>query len=261
MRRAPISAADARAHDALAGRVAIVTGAGRGLGLAITHALTALGVHVAALDIAPEGAAGVADLTLTCDVADVDQIDAAVTTATDELGAPTLLVSNAGVNAGADPAGMAVAEYDRFMAVDLRASWALARAAVPAMRQEGRGSIVNVSSNHALVTHTGMYPYAAAKAGLLGLTRSLALELAPSVRVNAVCPGWTRTPLVDQWLAEQPDAEAAERHIADRIPLGRISDAEEIADVVVFLLGPGARAITGATIVADGGVSIAANYA
>lgn len=249
------------APDALAGRVAIVTGAGRGVGLAIARTLAAHDVRVAALDTAPDGAAGVAELTLTCDVADVGQVDAAVATAADELGAPTLLVNNAGVNIGADPAQMTVADYDRFMAVDLRASWALARAVVPAMRRESRGSIVNVSSNHALVTHAGMYPYAAAKAGLLGLTRSLALELAPAIRVNAVCPGWTRTPLVDRWLADQPDAAAAERHITGRIPLRRIVDAEEVADVVVFLLGRGARAITGATVVADAGVSIAANYA
>ena len=116
---------------------------------------------------------------------------------------------------------------------------------------------LNISSIHARLTVPNMSPYAAAKAGLEGLTRSLALEYGTrGVRVNAVAPGFTRTRLVEEWLERQPDPQAARREILDRHPLGRFAEPTDVAEVVAFLLEDGSRAITGATIAVDCGLGV-----
>ena len=130
-----------------------------------------------------------------------------------------------------------------------------ARAAAPA-RGHGGGSIVNVSSIHAVVTRDSFFPYAAAKAGLVGLTRSLALDYGPrGVRVNCVCPGFTRTRLVEESLRLAADPEAAERDMMAAVALGRIADPSEVASVIAFLASPDAAYVTGATLFVDGGLT------
>ena len=120
-----------------------------------------------------------------------------------------------------------------------------------------RGSIVNIASIHASVTIAGMFPYAAAKSGLVGLTRSLALDYAPlGIRVNAVLPGWTRTRLIEEWFRMQPDPAAAEQHILDVHPLRRIATPAEIANLVAFVASDEASAITGAALAIDCGLGI-----
>jgi NAD(P)-dependent dehydrogenase (short-subunit alcohol dehydrogenase family) len=130
----------------------------------------------------------------------------------------------------------------------------LAKAALPGLIERG-GAIVNISSIQARLTLRGFFPYAAAKAGLEGLTRSLALEYAPAgVRVNAVAPGYTETRLVQEWLDLQDDPAAARKSVLAKIPLGRIADPREIGSAVVFLLSDQASAITGTTLAVDCGV-------
>ena len=125
------------------------------------------------------------------------------------------------------------------------------------MRRNRRGSIVNIASIHARLTMPGMFPYAAAKAGLVGLTRSLALDCArDNIRVNAVLPGWTRTRLVDEWFRMQPDPEAAEARILDAHPMGRIASPQEIASVVAFVASDDASAMTGASVPVDCGLGV-----
>jgi NAD(P)-dependent dehydrogenase (short-subunit alcohol dehydrogenase family) len=148
-------------------------------------------------------------------------------------------------------------EWDRVCGVDLKGAWLCAKYALRPMTRAGRGSIVNIASIHATLTIRGMFPYAAAKAGLVGLTRSLALEYAASgIRVNAVLPGYTRTRLVEEWLARQPDPAEAERRVLTSIPLGRIATPAEIANLVAFVASDEASAITGASLAADGGLSV-----
>ena len=168
-----------------------------------------------------------------------------------------VLVNNAGVNAYFDATEMTEAEWDRVFAVDLKGAWLCAKHALRAMKRAGRGSIVNIASIHATLTIPGMFPYAAAKSGIVGLTRSLALDYAPmGIRVNAVLPGWTRTRLVEEWFAMQPDPAEAERRVVSVHPLRRIATPAEIANLVAFVASDEASAITGAALAADCGLGV-----
>ncbi|HEY6737718.1 MAG TPA: SDR family oxidoreductase, partial [Actinopolymorphaceae bacterium] len=144
---------------------------------------------------------------------------------------------------------------DDVFAVDLKGAWLLARAVLPAMIERRKGSIVNIASVHATLTAKGYFPYAACKSGLVGLTRSLALDVAEhGVRVNAVSPGWTRTRLVDEYFAMQDDP-TVEQQVVDVHPLGRIGTPTEVAEVVCFLASDAASFVTGAEWSVDGGFS------
>ena len=236
------------------GSVVAVTGGARGIGAATVRAFHEAGASVASLDLDPPNAAG-GTLVEQCDVSsptDVAKSFAAIEAA---LGPVDVLVNNAGVNAGYDPVSMSPDEWDTFFAVDLRSMWLCSRAVLPRMRELGGGSIVNVASIQATLTQAGAFPYSAAKAGVLGLTRSLALEEGPyGVRVNAVSPGYTRTRLVVDSLQATGDSEAAEREIAAKHALGRIAEPEEIASMILVLASPLASFVTGANVAVDGGL-------
>jgi NAD(P)-dependent dehydrogenase (short-subunit alcohol dehydrogenase family) len=125
------------------------------------------------------------------------------------------------------------------------------------MKARGKGAIVNIASIHATLTIAGMFPYAAAKSGVIGLTRSLALDYAATgIRVNAVSPGWTRTHLVEEWFALQPDPATAEASVLGAHPMRRIATPAEIANVVAFVASDEASAMTGASIAVDCGLGI-----
>jgi NAD(P)-dependent dehydrogenase (short-subunit alcohol dehydrogenase family) len=249
--------------NALVGKAVVVTGAARGIGAAIAEAVVEEGGAVALLDLDPTGADTAADLAdrgtahfFQCDVRSLEEIERAVTDAERALGGLDGLVNNAGVNAYFDAVTMTEDDWDSVFAVDLKAAWMLAKAMLPGLI-ERRGAIVNISSIQARLTIHGFFPYAAAKAGLEGLTRSLALDYAPAgVRVNAVAPGYTETRLVREWLDLQPDPQAALESVVARIPMGRIADPREVGNAVVFLLSDQASAITGATLAVDCGLGV-----
>jgi NAD(P)-dependent dehydrogenase (short-subunit alcohol dehydrogenase family) len=219
------------------------------------------GGAVALLDLDPAGAdtaarlGGVAHF-FRCDVRSLADVERVVADAERALGGLDGLVNNAGINAYFDAVAMTEEDWDTVFAVDLKAAWMLAKATLPGLI-ERRGAIVNISSIQASLTIEGFFPYAAAKAGLEGLTRSLALDYAPvGVRVNAVAPGYTETRLVREWLDLQPDPEAALQSVVGKIPMRRIAEPREIANAVVFLLGEQASAITGATLAVDCGLGV-----
>lgn len=242
----------------------IVTGGARGIGRAIVEAGAREGARVTFLDLdartAADTVAGLtrdgwpvrfvgADVTLEADVQE------AVASVIAHEGTVDVLVNNAGVNAYYDATTMTGDEWDEVFAVDLKGAWLCAKHVLPAMRAAGRGSIVNIASIHASLTMAGMFPYAAAKSGLVGLTRSLALDYAAAgIRVNAVLPGWTRTRLVEEWIAQQPDPAAAEAHVLDAHPMKRIATPAEVANLVVFVASDEASAITGASLAVDCGL-------
>jgi len=247
--------------NALAGKSVLVTGAARGIGAAIAEAVVDEAGAVALVDFDPAGADTAARLGdrahfFPCDVRSLEDVERAVAEAELALGGLDGLVNNAGINAYFDAVAMTEEDWDTVFAVDLKAAWMLAKAMLPGLI-ERRGAIVNISSIQAQLTIEGFFPYAAAKAGLEGLTRSLALDYAPrGVRVNAVAPGYTDTRLVREWLDLQPDPQAALDSVLAKIPMRRIATPREIGNVVVFLLSEQASAITGATIAVDCGLGV-----
>jgi NAD(P)-dependent dehydrogenase (short-subunit alcohol dehydrogenase family) len=249
----------------LAGEIAVVTGGSRGIGRAIVDVFAAHGAsvtfcgrdEVVGRQVERELASGERAVSFTrCDVAVEDDVVALVAGCRERFGAPTILVNNAGVNANYDASEMTEAEWDRFFGVDLKAAWLASKHVLPSMKRAGRGSIVNVSSLHGFVTLEGFFPYAAAKSGLLGLTRSLALDHGPhGIRVNCVAPGFIRTRLVQESIARSPDHAAAERAMVTGVALGRIGDPAEVASVVRFLASDESSYVTGASLLVDGGLT------
>ena len=249
----------------LPGRVAVVTGAAQGIGLAVCLRLLEEGATVVGLDLdasepPPVTGQGSSATLLQADVGASADVDAALAQVLAAHGRVDVLVNNAGVDAHDDAATLTEADWDRFMSVDLKSAWLTSRRVLTSMVEQGGGSIVNVASIHARLTMPGMFPYAAAKAGLIGLTRSLAADHGPhAVRVNAVCPGWTRTPLLLSG-ADEPDQAQSRmlRRAAAAHPLRRIGDPAEIAAAVAFLASDDASFITGQELYVDGGLSAVA---
>ncbi len=240
--------------DLLTGHHVLITGAARGIGAAVAATCLAQGAKVSGLDVI-EFEAGATDAMFTAqaDVTNGDAVKAACDAAAKRFGPVTGLVNNAGRNSYADPVTMTEADWDAVFAVDLKAAWILARAVLPGMIAARRGSIVNIASIHADMTYPGMFPYAAAKSGLVGLTRSLALEVGKhQIRVNALSPGYTETALVREFF-ERGDRGAREEVLSVH-PLGRMAQPSEIASCVAFLLSDEASFVTGANWRVDGGL-------
>lgn len=244
----------------LAGRVAIVTGGGRGIGQAIALGLAREGAHVL---VAYHHSADGADMTVSAiteigGVAEAMQAD--ITRAADiealaeaavRLGGPHIWVNNAGATANTSEKGELSDEerFERALQVDLKGTWLACRIAAPRICAAGGGAIVNIGWDHALDGAPGVVSeiYAASKAGVLALTRCFAQEWAPDVHVNAVAPGWVE----NDWSATR--SEAFRQRVTDNIPLRRWGHAEDIAAAVVYLCSPAATYITGQTLVVDGG--------
>ena len=238
----------------------LITGGSRGIGRAIVDLVIERGGRAIALDKDQDSLNALASdhpdvLALQCDVTNEDQIHDCVARAMSDVGDIQALVNNAGIGAYFDATEMTQEQWDLVFSVDLKAVWMVSKAVIPGMRRLRTGSIVNIASIHARMTVAGMFPYAAAKSGVIGLTRSLALDLAPEgIRVNAVSPGWTRTWLVDEYFQNQPDPKAAEASVLGVHPMGRICEPREVAEVVCFLAGNRSTAVTGAEFCVDAGL-------
>uniref|UniRef100_UPI003F493982 SDR family NAD(P)-dependent oxidoreductase n=1 Tax=Nonomuraea bangladeshensis TaxID=404385 RepID=UPI003F493982 len=243
------------------GQVALVTGAASGMGLATARAFAESGAAVAltdvdtrALDAAAKDLtdAGHRVLALTCDVADEDQVAAAVDRTVETFGRLDMAYNNAGIQIPpCDAADEAVEAFDRVNAVNLRGVWASMKHELRHMRAQGSGAIVNCSSLGGLVGLPGRASYHASKHGVIGLTTSAALEYAPrGIRINAVCPGTIDTPMVSDMIAKgELDLAEAEANQ----PVNRLGTAEEVAQAVLWLCSPGAGFVIGVALPVDGG--------
>jgi NAD(P)-dependent dehydrogenase (short-subunit alcohol dehydrogenase family) len=240
----------------LDGRVAFVSGGAHGIGRACVERLRAAGASVVFCDVDADAAKEVPAEFVACDVTSEEQVAAAIARAVERFGTIDVVVANAGVGAHFDAASMTEAEWEAVFAIDLKSLWLCAKYALPHMRSQRRGSIINIASIHAFLTVEGNFPYAAAKSGVIGMTRNLALDNGKyQIRANAVCPGFTRTRMVTDWLDAADDPAELERGLLAKHPLGRIADPMEIANVVAFLASDEASFVTGAAIMVDGGLS------
>lgn len=238
----------------LAGHHIVVTGGSRGIGLATVEKALAEGAKVTSFDINPGPDLGPDMLFVQADVTSAADIARAATQAVSRFGPVTGLVNNAGKNSYADPVKMTEAEWEDVFSVDLKAAWLVARAVLPGMIAAQKGSIVNIASVHADMTYPGMFPYAAAKAGLVGLTKSLALEVGPhQVRVNALSPGYTETFLVQEFFERRDPA--LRDSVLKAHAMNRMGQPSEIANCIVFLLSDEASFVTGANWRVDGGLT------
>jgi NAD(P)-dependent dehydrogenase (short-subunit alcohol dehydrogenase family) len=230
------------------------------------HLLQAEGAAVALAEIDYASAQSTAEallnqgcqaLPIQTDITHEADVQAAVNHVLEQFGRIDILVNNAGKNFYYEATLMTEADWDNAMNVDVKGAWLCCKHILPAMIAKKGGSIINIASVHAWITAPGHFPYAAAKSALVGLTRNLALDYARyNIRVNAICPGWVRTSLVQGWFDMQPDPKSAERRVLSFQPLRRIGTPEEIANFVAFVASDEASFITGAELVIDGGMSI-----
>ena len=246
------------------GQVALVTGAAKGMGLAAARAFAKSGAAVAMADMDAEAVgkeaqalvkAGGKALAVTCDVADEAQVRDMVAAAIRAFGRLDAAFNNAGIQSPVtDTAELESAEFDRVISVNLRSVWLCMKYELLEMRKQGSGAIVNNSSLGGLVGLPGRAAYHAAKHGVLGLTKSAALEYgAKGIRINAVCPGTIDTPMVQ---AMFDSGNLTREFVAQTQPIGRIGRAEEVADTVLWLCSPAASLLIGQPIAVDGGYCI-----
>jgi NAD(P)-dependent dehydrogenase (short-subunit alcohol dehydrogenase family) len=241
----------------LQGRHAVVTGGGSGIGRATCLRFAAEGATVAVLDIDEDSAQATAKeidgIALAVDVSDAEALRVAVDAAASGLGGVSILVNNAGGSTMVGLADWDPDEWDRIVRLNLTGVFNGMRAGVPHLLAGGGGAVVNTASISGTRPSAGETPYSAAKAGVIALTASAALEYGPVIRVNAVAPGMIRTNLTRPLLEIVPDADA---HYGRMTPAARVGEPEDIADVMVFLCSDLARFITGQTIVVDGGMTL-----
>jgi 3-oxoacyl-[acyl-carrier protein] reductase len=244
-------------------KVALVTGAARGIGLAVAQLLTKNGARVVIADIDEEAAktaaAGIVGAkALRMDVSSPDEVEAGVRRIVEDLGRIDILVNNAGINTNHRVTidRFPIEEWDRIMAVDLRGVFLVSRAVSAIMVAQGTGRIVNIASVAGVVPVRLQCAYTTAKAGVISLTRTMAIELAPNgIAVNCIAPGSTLTAMTAVFYGKNGEMSEQAKKLISHIPAGRVGKIEEIGQAVLFLCDPESTYITGQTVSVDGGWS------
>lgn len=243
------------------GKSALVTGAAAGIGYATGKMFAEAGASVALVDANREAvskaaesiaAAGHHAVALECDVSNEAQVEQVVRNAVSIFGRLDVACNNAGIQVAAvEMADAMGTDFDHLISINLRGVWNCMKYELTQMRQQGEGSIVNVSSTNGLIGNPGLGAYTASKHAVIGLTRSAALDYArKGIRVNAVCPGAVHTPMIERAIAAYPDAM---KTVIESIPLERLGRPEEIASAVLWLSSPQASFAIGSVVVIDGG--------
>jgi NAD(P)-dependent dehydrogenase (short-subunit alcohol dehydrogenase family) len=247
-----------------AGRVALVTGGGSGLGQAAARLLAGRGAKVVVADVNDEGGASTVEQCeqaggeatfVHTDVTDEEQVKAAIAAAVDTWGRLDAAINNAGTTGPSKPtADYSLDEWNAVVALNLTSVFLCMKYEIPQMVSQGGGAIVNTSSGAGLVGFAGLPGYVATKHGVIGITRAAALEYVKAgVRVNAICPGSTRTPMLEGFMGGNPVIEQAMENSA---PIGRLARPEEIAEAMVWLLSDAASFVVGHAFAVDGGAVV-----
>jgi 3-oxoacyl-[acyl-carrier protein] reductase len=242
----------------LEGKVALVTGAARGIGKAIALTLAGEGADIAVSDVNLEGAESAAEeieswgrqtLVSRVDVSKIKEVNEMVDKILDKFGRVDILINNAGITADSLLIRMKEADWDKVIEINLKGAFNCLKAVAKPMMKARSGKIVNMASVIGVIGNVGQANYAASKAGVIGLTKSSARELAPrGINVNAVAPGFIKTPMTERLAAE------VKEEMCKRIPLNRFGAPEDVAKVVLFLVSDRAAYVTGQVINVDGGM-------
>jgi NAD(P)-dependent dehydrogenase (short-subunit alcohol dehydrogenase family) len=243
-------------------RVALVTGAAKGIGLATARMLSRRGARVCIADIDSKAAEkacadifehGGSAVFFLCDVSQSRNAKKLAANVKDRFGTLDLLCHCAGIQHYGTVTTTTEEDWDRVLGINLKGIYLVSHELVPLMPQGS--AIVNVASVQAFATQTGVAPYTASKGGILALTRSMALDLIPSgIRVNCVCPGTVNTPMLHWAIEQSPDPKAVLKECHRMHPIGRVAEPDEIAEVICFLLSPRASFMVGSIVLADGGL-------
>lgn len=245
-------------------RVAIITGAGKGIGQGIAKVFVQEGAKVVVVDWDEEAGKRTAEelrqaggdaFFVKCDVSKEDQVKAMVQAALEKYGRIDILVNNAGVGVYKSVLDATSEDWDLCLGVNLKGVFLCSKYVIPHMQAIGKGVIINISSVHSAATVAGVAPYAASKGGVTALTRNMAIDYGPTIRVVAISPGWVLTPLIQSIFNSYPDPAEQQRIIEQRQVMKRIGRPEDIGYAAAFLASDEASFITGTEIFVDGGLT------
>lgn len=245
-------------------RVAIVTGAAKGIGQGVAEVFAREGAKVVLIDwdrkTAEQTAEGIRRgggqaQSVDCDVSDEGQVQAMVHSARVAFGRIDILVNNAGVGIYKSVLDASSTDWDRCLAINLKGMFLCSKYVIPHMQALGKGVIINMSSVHSVATVAGVAPYAASKGAITALTRNMAIDYGPTIRVNSIAPGWVLTPLIESIFAGYPDPAEQQRQVEERQVMKRIGRPEDIGHAAAFLASDEASFITGTQLFVDGGLT------
>jgi NAD(P)-dependent dehydrogenase (short-subunit alcohol dehydrogenase family) len=250
----------------LSNKIAIVTGGAKGIGLATAECMLRHGAEVMIVDWSAD-AASTAARSLTAlskgvastvaDISNAADVERAIQATVDRFGGIDILVNNAGIQTFGDPVTTTEEVWDKTMNVNLKGHWLMSKYAIPEMLKRDKGSIVNVSSVQGLASQKNVVAYSTSKHAMIGLTRSMAVDMASrNVRVNCVCPGTVNTPMIQSIIELDSDPGKLKRILDNMHPLGRIAQPSEIGEVIAFLASDRASFMTGSIVVVDGGLIV-----
>jgi len=245
-------------------QVAIVTGAAKGIGWGIVKVLSEKGAKVVVVDWDEENGQKTAEelrkggreaIFVKCDVSNEEQVKSMIKSTLDHFGRIDILVNNAGIGVYKSVLDASSEDWDHCLEVNLKGQFLCCKYAIPHMQAIGKGSIVNISSVHSFATVNGVAPYAASKGGITALTRNMAIDYGPTIRVNSIAPGWVLTPLIQSIFDSYPDPIDQQRQVERRQVMKRIGHPEDIGYAVAFLASDEASFITGTQLFVDGGLT------
>ncbi len=245
-------------------KIAIVTGAAGGIGKGVAEVFSREGAKVVIVDWSEDIGSKTADeirrdggeaIFVKCDVSNEEQVKEVVQTTLDTYGKIDILVNNAGVGTYSSVVDTTSEAWDRCLAINLKSQFLFSKYVIPHMQTLGKGAIINMSSVHSRSTANGVAPYAASKGAITALTRNMAIDYGPTIRVNSIAPGWVWTPLIEHLFQQYDDPKAMIKTVEERQVMKRMGTPTDIGNAAAFLASDEAAFITGTQLYVDGGMT------